>query len=52
MKAKIYKVLLTFDTIATNDDEAYCNAWEVVHDISKLAGVGLDIESIERVDNA
>lgn len=45
--AKKYKVILTFETIATDEDEAYGNAWEVVHDISKFADVDLDIERVE-----
>lgn len=46
---KKYKVLLSFETIADNEDEAYGNAWEVVHDISKYAEIDLDIDKIERV---
>lgn len=46
---KKYKVLLSFETIADNEDEAYGNAWEVVHDISKYAEINLDIDKIERV---
>ena len=44
---KKYKVMLSFETIADDEDEAYGNAWEVVHDISKLADVDLDIERVE-----
>lgn len=46
---KKYKVLLSFETIAIDEDEAYGNAWEVVHDISKFADVDTEIENIERV---
>ena len=44
---KKYKVILSFETIADDEDEAYGNAWEVVHDISKFADVDLDIERVE-----
>ena len=44
---KKYKVMLSFETIADDEDEAYGNAWEVVHDISKFADVDLDIERVE-----
>ena len=47
---KKYKVFLTFETIADNEDEAYGNAWEVVHDISKYAEIDLDIDKIERLE--
>ncbi len=46
---KKYKVLLSFETIAIDEDEAYGNAWEVAHDISKYAEIDLDIDKIERV---
>lgn len=47
---KKYKVVLSFETIAIDEDEAYGNAWEVVHDIYKLTDVDLEIDKIERVE--
>ena len=46
---KKYKVVLSFETIAIDEDEADGNAWEVVHDIYKLTDVDLEIDKIERV---
>jgi len=45
---KKYKVLLSFETIANDEEEAYGNAWEVVHDISKYAEIDLDIEGVNK----
>ena len=45
-----YKVLLSFETVADDEDEAYGNAWEVVHDISDYAEIDLDIDKIERLE--
>ena len=50
MKAKRYRVYLTFETIARDEDEAYGNAWEVVHDISKLTDVDTEIDDIRRIE--
>lgn len=47
-KEESWKVTLSFDTIATDKKEAYGNAWEVLHDISKLAGIDLELENIEK----
>lgn len=45
-----FKVMLSFETIARDEDEAYGNSREVVHDINKLADIETEIESIERVE--
>ena len=50
MKEKHWKVTLSFDTIATDKDEAYGNAWEVIHDIFKLTDVDLELEKIEKLE--
>lgn len=49
MQARKYKVLLSFETIATDKIEAFDNAWEVVHDISKYAEIDLDVEDVVRL---
>jgi len=49
-KEKRWKVTLSFNTIATDKEEAYGNAWEVLHDISKLAGIDLELENIEKIE--
>lgn len=49
-KEKSWKVTLSFNTIATDKDEAYGNAWEVMHDIFKLAGIDLELENIEKIE--
>ena len=50
MEEKSWKVTLSFDTIAKDKEEAYYNAWEVIHDIFKLTDVDLELENIEKLD--